>query len=203
MRINPKYLARFEPGKFYHVYNRCHSHQKLFIEDKNYRYFMDLLEKHLLLFLDIYAYALIPNHFHLLVKVMEEFEFRDGRKSHKDIHEFLSNQFRKLFIAYATGIRSVYHTHGGLFETPFRRIEVSTDAYLTQACYYLHYNPVHHGICIQPSSYLYTSFLSLLSEAPTVLKRDEVMDWFGGRGLFIKYHEMQNDNYLKAPFYME
>jgi putative transposase len=175
----------------------------LFIEDRNYSYFLQLLEKHLLLFPDIYAYALIPNHFHLFVKVGEELEIRDGRKSSLEINEFLSNQFRKLFIAYATGMSNVYYTHGGLFETPFRRIEVNTDSYFTQTCYYLHYNPVHHGMCNHPSSYINTSFLPLLSDAPTILMRDEVMDWFGGRDIFIKYHEMQNDNYRKAPFYME
>jgi putative transposase len=53
----------FEPGVIYHVFNRGNNKENIFFEEENYRYFLELLKKHLLPIADIYAYCLLKNHF--------------------------------------------------------------------------------------------------------------------------------------------
>ncbi len=59
--------ARLDFGLFYH--NRGNNRGPIFTEERNYYYFLDLMRKYLLPILDLYAYCLLPNHFHLLIRV--------------------------------------------------------------------------------------------------------------------------------------
>lgn len=56
-------------GKYYHVYNRGCNKLSIFFNDDNYRFliqkFIDTIEKY---DIDIFAYCLMPNHYHLLVR---------------------------------------------------------------------------------------------------------------------------------------
>jgi REP element-mobilizing transposase RayT len=59
---------------FYHIYNHANGFENLFLSDENYRFF---LEKYFLFIspiADTYSYCLMPNHFHLLVKIKDEKE---------------------------------------------------------------------------------------------------------------------------------
>ncbi len=107
MPIDSKYLATFEEGEYYHVFNRSHSNTKLFHEEKNYSYFLSLIKKHLLGYVDLYSYCLIPNHFHLFIKVKEDLSMSND----KDINKTISNQFRKIFIAFTNSINNAYNMH--------------------------------------------------------------------------------------------
>ncbi|MBL7066456.1 MAG: hypothetical protein ISS29_01165 [Candidatus Marinimicrobia bacterium] len=61
----------FIENQFYHVYNRANGEDKLFYTDANYLYFLAKLNSYISTFVEIYAYCLIPNHFHLPVKVKD------------------------------------------------------------------------------------------------------------------------------------
>lgn len=152
--------------------------------------------------LDVYAYALIPNHFHLLAKVKPD-PSESIAEYRSNLHKTISLQFRSLFTAYTNSLNKVQAESGSLFLTPYRRIKIDTDAYFTQVVYYLHYNAVHHNICRHPSQYKFSSYHSFLSNAPSDLKREEVIAWFGGIDPFKKYHELQMDQFAQLPFYME
>ncbi len=54
------------PETFYHIYNRGNNQQNIFLKRENYLFFLNKVRKHLLPHLDIVAYCLMPNHFHLL-----------------------------------------------------------------------------------------------------------------------------------------
>jgi hypothetical protein len=60
-----------QPGNFYHVYNRGNNRQRIFFEERNYLYFLRLFEKYLSPLVDVYAYCLMPNHFHLLIRIKD------------------------------------------------------------------------------------------------------------------------------------
>ncbi len=66
--------APLEPGIFYHLYNRGNNRETLFRYDENYRYFLALYARYAEPAFDTYAYCLLPNHFHLLVRVRSESE---------------------------------------------------------------------------------------------------------------------------------
>ena len=53
----------------YHLFSRAVGNEKLFIEDKNYIYFLSKLSFHSKEVADIFTYSLLPNHFHLVVRV--------------------------------------------------------------------------------------------------------------------------------------
>ncbi len=88
---------------------------------KNYSYVLNLTKKHLLEYVDLYSYCMIPNHFHLFIKIKDNLIIDDLKS-----HQLISNQFRKLFIAFTNSINKAYDMHGGLFETPFRRLKVDS-----------------------------------------------------------------------------
>ena len=70
-------MIDYEPlhfGSFYHIYNRGINRERIFVEETNYEYFLKLIKKHILAIADIYAYCLLNNHFHLLVRIKSEKE---------------------------------------------------------------------------------------------------------------------------------
>ncbi len=63
------YSADFYENGIFHVYNRTNNRELLFRSDDNYLYFLKQYDKYLHPFLDTYCWNLMPNHFHLLVRV--------------------------------------------------------------------------------------------------------------------------------------
>lgn len=63
-----------EPGNYYHIYNRANGSERLFLSDDNYRFFLKKYLQHIEPIVNTYCYCLMPNHFHLLVKVKSEDE---------------------------------------------------------------------------------------------------------------------------------
>ena len=59
------------PGVVYHIYNRGNNGENIFIEERNYAYFMKLYDKYITLVAETYAYCLLRNHFHLMVSIKD------------------------------------------------------------------------------------------------------------------------------------
>ncbi len=77
---NPK--TALEPGCYYHIYNRGINGCELFREPTNYEYFLGLYEKHISPVAETFAWCLMGNHFHLLVKIKEVAFFSSSSSSH-------------------------------------------------------------------------------------------------------------------------
>jgi len=58
----------FEKGFLYHVYNRGNNGEKLFYSNSNYQFFIQKIEYHISPFADVFAWCLMPNHFHLFIQ---------------------------------------------------------------------------------------------------------------------------------------
>src|SRR5699024_7104949 len=137
------------------------------------------------------------NHFHFMVKTkpLEEFlAFFEKKYPDKDPQSFgnfaglLSNPFKNFLISYAKSFNKLYDRRGSLFLDNLKRKKIEDDSYFTQLIRYIHLNPVKHGLVEKPGDWPHSSYNSHLSSKPTSLKRDEVLDWFGGKGNFIKQH---------------
>jgi putative transposase len=100
----------------------------------------------------------------------------------------ISKQFSDFFNSYAQSINKAHARTGRLFEEPFRRILIDSDAYFTELIYYIHFNPQKHGFVKDFRAYPHSSYHSHLSMAMTRLRREEVWDWFGNRDEFEKFH---------------
>ncbi|MBI2620006.1 MAG: transposase [Ignavibacteriales bacterium] len=61
----------FLPDHFYHVYNRGNDKTRIFLERSNYRYFLSKVARNLQNQVEIHAFCLMPNHFHLLIRILE------------------------------------------------------------------------------------------------------------------------------------
>jgi len=78
--------AKFATGNFYHVYNRANTNTgKLFYQEKNYAFFLRKFDQYLSDYLEVWAYCLINNHFHFLVKV-KDIDTSTSSDSIKAIH---------------------------------------------------------------------------------------------------------------------
>jgi putative transposase len=65
-----------EKGKFYHIYNRGVNSCSLFKDSKTYEHFLNLYDKYITPVADTYAWVLMPNHFHLLVRIKENVVYK-------------------------------------------------------------------------------------------------------------------------------
>jgi len=62
---------QFEKGHLYHIYNQGNNRQRIFFKEENYLFFLKKIKTHVAPFADILAWCLMPNHFHLMVRVNE------------------------------------------------------------------------------------------------------------------------------------
>jgi putative transposase len=164
-----------QPGRYYHIYNRGNNRENLFLEERNYRHFLKLYTRYVAPVADTYAYCLLKNHFHVLVRikaVAEQGQYGTMLKP--------SQQFGHLFNAYTKAINKAYGRTGSLFEHPFERIEVTSEQYLLRLISYIHHNPQTHGLIADFRAWPYSSYHALCAPQPTRLCRDDVLAWFGG-----------------------
>lgn len=115
-------LPLLEHGKFFHIYNRGNNGENIFIEERNYHYFLLLYEKYILPVADTFAFCLLMNHFHLFVRIKSEGEIIKGMdlQGLDDVEGLKipdpTNQFSIFFNAYAKAINKAYGRTGSLFE---------------------------------------------------------------------------------------
>lgn len=174
-----KLKAPLRPDRYYHIYNRGNNKEKIFYHSGDYYSFLALYKKYVAFYVKTYAFCLIPNHFHFLIKT--GFGFDSSQVS-------IANQLRKVFICHTQRINFMQRRTGGLFTKSYQRIEIQDEAYLTQVVNYIHKNPVKHGVERNFEKYIYSSYKIFLSDSETLLARDEVLEWYGGKQEFIDYH---------------
>ena len=102
--------------------------------------------------------------------------------------QIISLQFSHLFNSYAQAVNKRFSRTGGLFETPFRRIEINEEYYLLHLIAYIHLNPIKHGFTKDYINYLYSSYHLLLEGKSKILETQTVLNWFGGQELFSSFH---------------
>lgn len=186
------------PGHVYHIYNRGNNREDLFREESNYRYFLELYSRHVHPVAATFAYCLMRNHFHLLVRIRSEEEYNNLlNQTSQDFEtcEVLkpkpfkpSQHFSNLFNAYAKAVNKKYERTGSLFEERFGRIVVTSDAYFCQLVFYIHFNPQKHGFVDDFRQWPWSSYHTLIASAETRLNRTEALEWFGGTRQYEEFH---------------
>lgn len=187
-----------ECGKYYHIYNRGIAGTNIFFEERNYRHFLRLCALHILPVADLYAYCLLRNHFHVLVRIKELQEVPDGntRGTADDptapkARIAPSQAFSNWFNAYAKAINNAYSRTGALFERPFDRILVTSEEYLCSLVRYIHRNAQSHRFVPDFREWTYSSYHTMLSLRTTHVRRDEVLAWFGGADALAQFHALE------------
>ena len=209
----------FSIGEFYHAYNRGGNKSVIFLDDKDRERFQKLLficngTKPVIFktiqglpldkvnrgetLVDIGAYCLMPNHFHLLLK----------EKIEKGISLFMS----KLLTSYSMYFNKKYERTGPVFESRSKATHLKKDKYIKNIFPYIHLNPKkiidpqwkENGITdLQKSKiylldYKYSSYgdyMGLEREWKCILNISEFPEYF------LNFREFENyiDEWLKYP----
>jgi hypothetical protein len=193
-----KYHEPLYPNQTYHLFNRAVGNERLFISHDNYRYFILKMQEYILPVADLFTYSLIPNHFHLLIRIKDEsslipyFEFKKQRNFHPAVDflpEFVMQQFSNWCNGYAKAFNKMYNRKGSLFIDYLKRSPVTKETDLFNFLFYVNNNACKHGLCRKIGDWSYDGYKILLHDHETFLKRDEVISWFGSKERFIKFHE--------------
>ncbi len=128
---------------YYHVYNRGVNKQPIFIDNTDYSVFLNLFKRYLADSppsdsygrsyenisdkVEVLAYCLMPNHFHLLVYQKDEMG--------------MANLLRRLSTTYSVYFNRKYHRVGQLFQDAYKASRITSDGYLQHISRYIHLNP--------------------------------------------------------------
>jgi len=213
MPIPSKYLVDFNELGIYHVFNRTNNKEKLFLNDENHYFFLRKYEDYLSPFLETYAWCLLPNHFHFLVRIksveiikstLNSFDSNKLSITEKKflensltLSELIESSFKRFFQSYALAFNKVHKRKGNLFYKPFKRLEVVKESHFVQAVVYIHANAVRHNIIKDFTIWKWSSYHIILSDSFTNLLREEVLVLFGGEDQFIKTHREMTSYYYE------
>jgi putative transposase len=192
------------PEVAYHIYNHANGSEDLFRSEDNYRYFLKKYAEYIYPIADTFAYCLLPNHFHLLVRMRGEEEVWEHLRTKKvrlksaTLQEFgtlgefsraASWEFACLFNAYTQAYNKMYDRRGSLFVPNFKRKPITDDRYFTHLIAYIHLNPVKHGFADGLFGWEHCSIHAYLSDLPSKLNRHYLQEWFGERAALVQFHE--------------
>lgn len=198
-----KYVVRnFAEDSYYHVFNRGVEKRDIFLTDKDYRFFQTylyiylyplkkVLEKHPDLPLRLYnknlseevelvAYCLMPNHFHLLLKQ----KTKNG----------ISKLMKQITNAYTLYFNQKNNRVGGLMQGRFKAVPITEDNLLIHILRYIHLNPVASNLTQDLNSYPWSSYPDYLGkETDLSCSKKDILSFFPSIEDFEKFHHDQID----------
>lgn len=150
---------QFEYKEWYHVYNRGNNRQKIFFNRNNYLFFLTKCRKQLLNHSNIIAYCLMPNHFHLMLRVKPEPQTQKRDEKQTGFHP-LVQKMATLLSSYAQAVNKQESRSGSLFrsKTKAKKLSDGDNFYGVTCFHYIHQNPVEAGLVQQLKDWEFSSF---------------------------------------------
>lgn len=168
----------FAEDEVYHVYNRSFNHTRVFISDDNYQFFLHKASE-LKSIVNILAYCLMPDHFHLMIHVPAGSPGL-ARKTPSDIQseiiadqggdgtrqtarsgltgmQVLSRKIGTLQSSYTQAFNKMYQKNGSLFQ-PKTKSKLVDEDYLFNCLHYIHQNPLKARLVSRIEDWKYSSF---------------------------------------------
>lgn len=165
-------LKNYVENGVYHIYNRGVEKRDIFTSKNDYIVFLYFLKQYLLSLddpekdhstkerillrrsfkdkIEIMAFCLMPNHFHLVVR----------QKGKNDMTEFM----KCLGTSYSMYFNGKYSRVGSLFQGRYKAALVLSDDYLLHLTRYVHLNPVEAGLCDLAEKYEFSSYKDYIGE---------------------------------------
>lgn len=148
----PRQARQHSETGIYHVMVRGNEKKYIFVNDEDRQRFLQILSRlRKNGNIDLYAYCLMENHVHLLIK--------EGTDP-------ISQAMKRITVSYATYFNKKYDRVGHFFQDRFRSEAVDNDSYLLTAARYIHNNPVKAGLVKDPKSYDWSSYRYYLEDNP-------------------------------------
>ena len=172
------------PNSFYHVYARGNSKMRIFADEQDYLTFLKLFARYLspeeakdpygisypnfYHKVDLVAFCIMPNHFHLLV-----YQHQQGA---------LTSFMQSLMTSYSRYFNTKYKRSGSLFESRFRASLISDEGYLQHITRYIHLNPRVWG------TYEYSSLPYYLQRTQeTWLRPERILELFSSPEIYLNF----------------
>ena len=204
------------PNSTYHVYNHGIGNSDIFFEPANYDYFLDLYKKHISPYASLFAFCLLPNHFHLILKIgeyeqIEAFikkrEYHLSGNRYEKVNNKIAQIFGNLFNAYAKAVNKRYNRMGGIFVKSCKRKIVKDEDYLRQLILYVNTNAIHHQLAEEIEEWDYSSFRHIIHKNSFVVDYIQTLSLFNSPEEFRILHENYANEIKKAgktgPFNFE
>ncbi len=183
---------RLRFGCCYHLYYSGNPREAIFPLEKDYYSFLDLLRKYIRPIVNLYAYCLLPTHFHLLLRIKDKskIEYVYSNES------MLWGQFTNLFAAYTRYINHTYQRPGFLIEGwSVREIPRNNDL-ICDLVVYIHQNPQIHGIVSDYRIWPFSScFAHLRQDRRSMIAKELLLD----PGCHKRIIEMQSTYRMRDP----
>lgn len=175
----------YSPNTYYHLYARGVNKMDMYLSNQDYKHFLHLLEKYLTpnyteritkpwgtqiisvnsvsKEVELEAFAIMPNHFHLLCK---------------NIYEAgITNLMRRVLSQYSRHYNLKYKRRGPLIEGSYRAVRIQSERQLIQVSRYIHINPYKDGMVRRAVDYPHSSLKYYLTgEFPKWIKRGDIID---------------------------
>jgi REP element-mobilizing transposase RayT len=166
-----------EQGKIYHIYTHAVGYEMPFLKDFQCRRLLADIGKRMPAVSEIYAYCIMGNHLHLMLKVTAE-----PPKFSKALGDVQN--------AYAKWYNTLNHRMGSIFVKPFKRRIVNGSDDLIWLPWYIHRNPLHHRITTDWQGFPWSSFRFYLDpqSAPPFLNTTFLVNKYGNLQQMLAHH---------------
>ena len=164
-------------GALYHLMSRGNDGQDIYLNDADRNSFLDTISEMSERFdVDIFAYVLMPNHYHLLA--------RTNRANLKKAMQWFGTAYTRRF-----NNRNLKKGH--LFQGRYKSILIQNDAYLMQLSCYIHRNPLRAGIISRLIDYKWSSYpiYAYAKKCPDWLSTQVILSYFKGSNKHKQYRE--------------
>lgn len=154
----PRGMRRVSKTGVYHIMMRGNEKRNIFIDKWDKQKFIDILDKVKKeeLF-DIFAYCIMPNHVHLIIK-----EYAEG----------ISYIMKRVNISYAQYFNNKYERVGHVFQDRFKSEVIESDSYLLCAIRYVHNNPVRANMVKAAIDYGWSSYKYYFGKEEGIVDRN-------------------------------
>jgi len=152
----PRITRGLADGFIYHVLNRGNGKQDVFHKDQDYKSFVKLMKESKNLYsIKIFAYCLMPNHFHMVMMPVQAKE--------------LSKCMQWLMTSHVRRYHKHYKSSGHVWQGRFKSFVIQEDAHLLTVLRYVEGNPVRAGLLKSAKDWIWSSHKESISESPRLL----------------------------------
>jgi len=214
-------IKEYEPGGFYHVYNRGVEKRNIFLDEDDYKKFIAFLKFYLIEpnlqgrtlkdensktvspsrvgnnfcdEIELHAYCLMPNHFHMLIKQNDE----------RSMVGFMQSLITKYVIYF----NNKHNRVGGLFQGKYKTVRITSEEQYTYMSKYIHRNPLPsfptrsdlEGLV----NYKYSSYGNYLGLFQQIwIKKDNILSYFSKTNPKLSYQNFVEETGDIARIYNE
>lgn len=174
----PRQARKKSESQIYHVMLRGINQQQIFEEDEDYWKFLKIVDEcKAISGFQIYAYCMMGNHVHLLIR---------------EKNEILEQIIKRIGVRYVHWYNTKYQRVGHLFQDRFKSEPVDSNEYFLTVLRYIHQNPIKAKICKKLDEYLYSSYYEYLNQS-WLVDSDYVYNLME-KDNFVAFHDTLNSD---------